>query len=614
MKSFISKVAGVAVTASMVATAFAPMVAPIAYAGAPTYSIDITSNSLVGTTVNLSGIASATKFAGQFSQYHVDIFWETDVSSANVQNLTENGDDFSGTWSGQHTYQTSGTKTITVALCHQGCTGAEGADATDTFQVTIPPQCADGIDNDDDGFVDFQADPGCTDATDNTESPNPVVVVTNGDLVVNKVIINDNGGSAATSSFSFTVNGGSPVAFESDAQNILSLAAGAYTVVEVAAAGYTPSYSAGCTQGVVAGATTTCTITNDDNAPTPPGNTPPTANSLSLAVDHDTATSSQVTGSDNETASNLLTFGTTSNPTFGTLVFSSNGAFTYTPSFNYTGGDLFTFVANDGTASSSPATVTITVAATTTTPTPVLNQCEDGVDNDGDGQIDLSDSGCDNATDNDETNSSGGSSHHHHSGGSSSNNNDGEVLGAQTGECTEYLLSYIKPGASNDMGEVAKLQAFLNTFEGNDLSIDGDYDNSTESAVRAFQNKYASEVLAPWGLNGSTGYVYYTTRKMVNTIFCKYEHEFPLTAAQLEEIAYVKTIQPTLHTQASTGGSAAVSTQTTTSAAIGTVVLPTNTDKNVSATTGVKAQTAATANASTSSNWFTNFINWLFGK
>jgi len=38
-----------------------------------------------------------------------------------------------------------------------------------------PPQCADGLDNDGDGLIDHPADPGCTSAGDDTESPNPAV-------------------------------------------------------------------------------------------------------------------------------------------------------------------------------------------------------------------------------------------------------------------------------------------------------------------------------------------------------------------------------------------------------------------------------------------------------
>ncbi len=35
------------------------------------------------------------------------------------------------------------------------------------------PQCADGADNDGDGYTDYPADPGCASVSDDTESPNP---------------------------------------------------------------------------------------------------------------------------------------------------------------------------------------------------------------------------------------------------------------------------------------------------------------------------------------------------------------------------------------------------------------------------------------------------------
>ena len=44
-----------------------------------------------------------------------------------------------------------------------GCTGTDDGDETD------PPQCSDGKDNDGDGLVDFPADKGCTGADDNDE-------------------------------------------------------------------------------------------------------------------------------------------------------------------------------------------------------------------------------------------------------------------------------------------------------------------------------------------------------------------------------------------------------------------------------------------------------------
>lgn len=86
----------------------------------------------------------------------------------------------------------------------------------------------------------------------------------NGTLIVNKVVVNNQGGTGTSSNFSFQINGGTSTAFEADGSNAVTLPAGTYTVTEVAAVGYTPSYQ-GCTRvALTANGTTTCTITNDD--------------------------------------------------------------------------------------------------------------------------------------------------------------------------------------------------------------------------------------------------------------------------------------------------------------------------------------------------------------
>ena len=97
-----------------------------------------------------------------------------------------------------------------------------------------------------------------------------------GTLIVNKTLINDNGGTAAVTSFNFTVGSGASTtgvlastAFEADASNSVSVTEGTYSVAEVGTpiAGYTTSYSNCTSVTVVAGGTATCTITNNDNAP-----------------------------------------------------------------------------------------------------------------------------------------------------------------------------------------------------------------------------------------------------------------------------------------------------------------------------------------------------------
>lgn len=98
--------------------------------------------------------------------------------------------------------------------------------------------------------------------------------------------------------------------------------------------------------------------------------------------------------------------------------------------------------------------------------------------------------------------------------------------------CGAYLTSYIRYGAANDKTQVLKLQAFLNKFEGDNVPLSGEYDQATLQAVEAFQTKYASEVLTPWGIAQPTGYVYLTTEQMINTLYCGGTATFPLTTEQ----------------------------------------------------------------------------------
>jgi len=75
----------------------------------------------------------------------------------------------------------------------------------------------------------------------------------------------------------------------------------------------------------------------------------------------------------------------------------------------------------------------------------------------------------------------------------------------------------------------------LKIFEGfNDLETTGFFDQKTFDYVSIFQEKYSGDVLETWGLTGSTGYVYITTKKKINEIFCK--REFSLTSDQRVEI------------------------------------------------------------------------------
>ncbi|MEK7091697.1 MAG: peptidoglycan-binding domain-containing protein, partial [Patescibacteria group bacterium] len=78
--------------------------------------------------------------------------------------------------------------------------------------------------------------------------------------------------------------------------------------------------------------------------------------------------------------------------------------------------------------------------------------------------------------------------------------------------CGLYLKKYIKFGEANDIYEVKKLQSFLIVFEKETgLKVTGFYDRATFEAVVRFQKKYSRDVLGPWGITDSTGYVFITT-------------------------------------------------------------------------------------------------------
>ena len=71
-----------------------------------------------------------------------------------------------------------------------------------------------------------------------------------------------------------------------------------------------------------------------------------------------------VLANDSDPEGLTLTAQLASGASHGTLTLSSNGSFTYTPVAAYVGSDSFTYLANDGTTTSSTATVNITITST----------------------------------------------------------------------------------------------------------------------------------------------------------------------------------------------------------------------------------------------------------
>lgn len=261
----------------------------VAHAGAANYQIfgSATPN---GLTVNISGEASANPFKGRPDDQFVSVDWDNNGTADEVLadntdfNFTDpgvNGSFASSSWSGPHTYTTSGTKIIEVRVHHANFNGNESERAGITFTLEIFPQCNDNIDNDGDGFVDFDGnggapDPGCTSASDDSESPNPV---TTGTLTLQKTIINDSGGTATDTAWTLSANGPTPISGVEGSAAVTgaTVSAGTYDLSESGGpSGYnasswvcsgTGTQNDSNTVTLAAGQNATCTITNDDNEP-----------------------------------------------------------------------------------------------------------------------------------------------------------------------------------------------------------------------------------------------------------------------------------------------------------------------------------------------------------
>jgi len=121
---------------------------------------------------------------------------------------------------------------------------------------------------------------------------------------------------------------------------------------------FTYKASDGTLQSAVTTVTLTVTAVNDapvavnDSYSTPQG-TPLNVSAPGVLVN------------DSDVDSPTLTAVLVTGPTKGTLTLNANGSFTYTPNAGYSGGDSFTYKANDGKADSNVATVSISVVSAT---------------------------------------------------------------------------------------------------------------------------------------------------------------------------------------------------------------------------------------------------------
>ena len=87
-------------------------------------------------------------------------------------------------------------------------------------------------------------------------------------------------------------------------------------------------------------------------------------------------------------------------------------------------------------------------------------------------------------------------------------------------KCESLIVTPMRLWGPNDTGDVKDLQDFLNAFEWESLEVDGVYGKYDFEAIKRFQLKYAADILTPWGIKEPTWYVYETTTKKINEIYC----------------------------------------------------------------------------------------------
>ena len=117
-------------------------------------------------------------------------------------------------------------------------------------------------------------------------------------------------------------------------------------------------------------------------------------------------------------------------------------------------------------------------------------------------------------------------------GGSSSGSrrnttNTGQVLGAAIDLCT-WDASYLRRGwHGNKIEDINTVQNFLNQYMTSGLVVDGVFGPKTEAAVKAFQVKYATDILTPWNISTPTGLFYLSTLTKAKEITCSTDIPLP---------------------------------------------------------------------------------------
>ncbi|MEK9186710.1 MAG: peptidoglycan-binding protein [Patescibacteria group bacterium] len=417
-----------------------------------------------------------------------------------------------------------------------------------------------------DGFVLlFPGDvKNCVITNDDQPAPEPEIAT----LIVIKQVINDNGGDMEAEDFIMTVNGTnvSEGSFEGNEEGYsVTLSPGEYSIGEQEMAGYEMTVGEDCSGEIKVNETVTCTITNNDIAPKliviktviNDNGGVLNAEDFNLMVDGNEASPANFAGNSEgvEVSLNAGGYGVSESETAGytaTLSEDCSGSIGIgeTKTCEVTNNDVLNEEDNDDEDNVGEEEDNQQEEENPPQENPPANNggggggggrsgfsentiemCSNGVDDDADALADLNDPSCSPFIG--QNNNSGNNS-------SSSGNSEGQVLGESTGTteppvgevlgaavCTPYIAGYLHYGNNNDPEQVKLLQQFLNQELGLNLPITGIFGPATRDAVKAFQLKYAEQILGPWipfghpNLQTPTGYVYKMTLWWINKLWNK---------------------------------------------------------------------------------------------
>ncbi|NOS68053.1 MAG: hypothetical protein HOO67_06890 [Candidatus Peribacteraceae bacterium] len=288
-----------------------------------------------------------------------------------------------------------------------GCSSKQDNDESNAAPAA---QCQDGIDNDGDGLVDFPQDPGCSNAQDTDESnssscPNPTTSLLNMPGLVGFDIYEQSSGPTPepTAKYSYAKNdvrliqdiaqgpgnadldtgltfGEKYDFFVSNSAGQLDSSGPCFTVQA-----FTPGPVSNVGNNIDA-----IELVFSNGTKVPAGSAP----SMSIGAGGSAASAIQGVGFHNGFGTNGITFGGNGYSSFTFCGFPPVCALAQCQDGIDNDGDGFTDLSDFSCS-----------AATDNDETNPKSQCQDGVDNDGDGKADAVDPGCVNSQDNDEFNS-----------------------------------------------------------------------------------------------------------------------------------------------------------------------------------------------------------------